>query len=441
MFCTIQEMMVSAMFSKFDEIQQFFEARKKYGIKPGLERIYQLLALQGHPEKQITAIHIAGTNGKGSTLSYINHALLANNFQVGVFTSPSITGLTGHILKNDKPISEGTFIHIMNELYPNIKRLDEMDMHVTEFEILTVLAFCYFAKEVDIAIIEAGMGGRFDTTNCIHPAVSIITNVALDHQAFLGDTTKEIAYHKAGIIKEHVPVIVGRIDPEAWSVVKGEAKRKNSAIYRIGESFKPQNLKRRDFLQQFVWKSETAMFNVSIPMAGEHQIDNVSLAIQAIVLLIQQGYAIKMPQALSAIEKTVIPGRFELVKRNPYIVVDSAHNPAGIASFLEALNYLPRGRKRHLIFAGFKDKDLQNMLHMCEPFFSTITATSFQHPRAIRAKDLAALLESNHIVVLENWQEALKQICTYPAHDQIFITGSFHFISLVRTYLRKVNKM
>lgn len=176
------------MFTNFQEIESFFNSRKSLGIKPGLDRIKKLLQLLDNPQDRIQAIHIAGTNGKGSTVHFIKDALQANGYHVGIFTSPSFSGLTGHMFIDNSAIPETKFVKLCNEIYPFIVQLDNENKSPTEFEIITALAFVYFSAHVDIVLVEAGMGGREDTTNCFQPLISIITNVARDHTAFLGNS-------------------------------------------------------------------------------------------------------------------------------------------------------------------------------------------------------------------------------------------------------------
>ncbi|WP_029268601.1 bifunctional folylpolyglutamate synthase/dihydrofolate synthase [Virgibacillus alimentarius] len=425
------------MFETIQQVEDFFEYRRKIGIKPGLERMRQLLELVGNPQEQIQAIHIAGTNGKGSTLSYLDHALRANSYLVGVFTSPSLTGLCGYMKINDRPISENTFITILNDIYHLIQRLDREQRHPSEFEIITVIAFLYFAKHVDIALIEAGMGGREDTTNCIQPIISIITNVAKDHTVFLGNSIKEIAHHKAGIIKSDRPVIIGDMHQDALKVIKEEAVLNQADLYQLGVNFTYESIRNDIFEQSFMWRINSFELQVHIQMQGEHQLKNVSIAIMALVKLIEDGYSLQWNKVLQAMRKTVIAGRFEIVHHDPMIIVDGAHNPAGVQSFLHTVNDNYENMDKHLIFAAFKDKDLKTMLDELHKHFISITLTSFDHPRAASTKTLYELTPATNKYQLPNWKDAIKRISENSFHKQCyFVTGSIHFISLVRTYFQ-----
>src|SRR5699024_904266 len=260
-------------------------------------------------------------------------ALQANDYQVGVFTSPSFLGLSGHILVNHTPITEEAFIRIFNEIYPAIQQLDREQMHPTEFEIITVMGFVYFSKHVDIALIETGMGGLEDTTNCFDPVMSIITNVARDHTAFLGNIIEEIESNKTGIIKDSEPVIIGDIKQEALEVIATEARLIQTTVYQLGDT-SSYDLIRHDITgQHFLFHSDPSIeLQAEIQMLGEHQVKNASIAIMALVKLVDEGYGIQWELVLASIKETVIPCRFEIMQHNPTIIVDGAHNPAGIQS-------------------------------------------------------------------------------------------------------------
>ncbi|WP_286170790.1 bifunctional folylpolyglutamate synthase/dihydrofolate synthase [Lentibacillus populi] len=426
------------MFDNFQQATVFFANRKMFGIKPGLDRMHRLLQLLDCPQHKLKAVHVAGTNGKGSTIHYLKAALQANGNRVGVFTSPSPIGLTGHILFDDQPISETAFVHLLNEMYPVIQKLDSMNNHPTEFEIITAMAFVYFADQVDIALIETGMGGREDTTNCFTPIISIITNVTRDHMAFLGNTVKEIAFHKAGIIKQDRPVVIGDMNPEAFAVIEQEAYRNNARIYQFAQDFTTTSMGQVENNQHFMWSCSGKKMTVSLKMRGKHQEINASVAIMALSLLKMHGYPVSWDKAIAAIGRSQLAGRFELISDNPSVIIDGAHNVAGIQSFIRTvLRHYP-DRERHLIFAGFKDKELTMMLNLLCDHFASITITTFDHPRAINAESLYRAVSCRNKLLEPDWHHAVKQICNETARrDKVFfITGSLHFILQVRKYFR-----
>ncbi|WP_404453689.1 bifunctional folylpolyglutamate synthase/dihydrofolate synthase [Oceanobacillus kapialis] len=422
------------MFTTFEQVVTFFDKRKSLGIKPGLERIRALLEYCGEPQRKMKAIHIAGTNGKGSTSHFIKDALIANNYHTGLFTSPSVT-LNGHIWYQDRPITESEFIIALNELYPAIEKLDSQGMHPTEFEIITVVAFLYFSKHTEIAVIEAGMGGRADTTNCFEPILSIITNVAKDHTAFLGDNLKQIAYHKAGIIKEGVPVITGELAEEANFVVLKVAEGCKAPLYQLGTDFTVQMTGIKEGLQHLIWWEADMQYELQLKMKGVYQAENAALALKAFVLLKEQGFRIHMNTAIQALQNTSVPGRFEQISETPTIILDGAHNSDGIKSFIRSVEANYPNKQRRLLFGVFKDKDIAGMLEGLQSSFTSIRLTTFEHPRAASKEHLTHYTSEMESVSYQPWRESVKEM-TQP--DVVyFITGSLHFIMQVRKFLNE----
>lgn len=427
------------MFEHFYQIETFFQDRKQYGVKPGLDRIHKLLELLDNPQKKINAIHVAGTNGKGSTIHYLNHALMSNGYTTGVFNSPSLEGLTGHILLNDNKVPEKTFIQYVNKIRPFIQQLDEASNHPTEFEIITAIAFLYFADNADIALVEAGMGGREDTTNCFNPILSIITNVAWDHMDFLGNSIESIAYHKAGIIKGTRPVIIGEMNVDATTLITGEARKKHAPLYAAGEAFQYTVTDITATHQTFQWISASGnRLEVTIRKTGVYQIRNASLAIMALMLLKGKGFELSWHNSLNGLAAVQVPGRFEQIHTRPSIVLDGAHNPAGVQAFIDTLTTYFADVEKHLIFAAFKDKDLKQMLENLEPYFSTVTLTTFDHPRAAGIEQLQKFSSSRLTLYQNDWQEAIKSISLQQEHACYFITGSLYFIAIVRKYFEEI---
>lgn len=419
------------MFSTIHEVEAFFNQRKTLGIKPGLERMNELLSRLDHPEKKMKAIHVAGTNGKGSTIHFLNAALRANHYETGVFTSPSFTGLTGHILLNDKAITESDFIQILNRVHPHVQQMDEGDMAPTEFEVLTAIAFVYFSENGEVTLVETGMGGRFDTTNTFNPILSIITNIAIDHTAYLGETLTEIASHKAGIIKEHAPVIIGEMEEVALEVMADEAKDKETDIHYFGRDFRYEKDRNS---KQMKWKSKEKEYTIELSMQGEHQLKNASVVLKALEKLENMGYKLDWDKVIDAISKTTAPGRYELIHTNPIVIADAAHNHAGIKAFIDTVHQDYPDCEIHVVVAMFRDKETKEMLDLLSEEFHSITLTSFDHPRAASAKELYNQTDSNEKYFNENWKVILDKMML---EDKIyFITGSLHFMTLVRNVFR-----
>ncbi|MEF2292704.1 MULTISPECIES: bifunctional folylpolyglutamate synthase/dihydrofolate synthase [Virgibacillus] len=419
------------------QIEAFFNHRHQLGVKPGLERMQQLLALLGHPEKRLNAVHIAGTNGKGSTAAFVKQGLQASGYQVGVFTSPSLHGIRGYIYVEEEPISEQAFLKVWEKVYPAVQELDQKNQSPTEFEILTAIAFFYFVTNVDIAVIEAGMGGREDTTNCIIPLVSIITSVSKDHMAFLGQTIPEIALHKAGIIKQGVPVVIGQLQLAAKEVIIQEAEAKEAPVYQLGLHFHYQSLPSKEW-NHMEWNlpyTKGAAFKLKL--YGEHQLANASLALMALHLIQQKGCIIQLSKLPTAFFDVQLEGRFELVSQHPIIILDGAHNPAGIRAFIDTLEKVFPYQERQLLFAAFKDKAIDEMMIPLTGKFSEIYLTTFDHPRAASISEMKKISLPS-MKTINSWENAISKMSD--PNTVYCITGSLHFISIVRSYLLSKNK-
>lgn len=423
------------VFNDIEEASAFFAQRDHLGIKPGLERMQKLLDYVKNPEKNMKIIHIAGTNGKGSTLNFLKEALIANGYTVGSFVSPSLGKITEHIFTNNVPISNTAFLRILNQLSPIITILDQTGDYPTEYEILVAIALLFIAESADVALIETGMGGKEDATNCIFPSLSIITNIGKDHMRFLGETYAEIAEQKAGIIKEQIPVVTGVIDSESIDVIREIATEKNAPVYQFITDFTAANQvltinKQESFT--FI-SNKIRISNVLINMKGKHQVTNASIALEALLILKETGWSLKINSIIKGFLSASFPGRFEQIYDSPVVIIDGAHNEEGINSFLQTVaRYYPHADK-HLIFGAFRDKPLKNMVHAMESCFASVTYTSFSHKRAAEAKDFYDFSDSESYD--PDWQqvidEKLKNVMT---ENVIFITGSLNFISLVRKY-------
>jgi dihydrofolate synthase/folylpolyglutamate synthase len=419
------------MFSTIREAEAFFNERKKIGIKPGLDRMRTLLHRLDNPEDKLKAIHLAGTNGKGSTLHFLKAALVANHYEVGVFTSPSFTGLTGHIYLNNRPISEEDFLLHLNRMYPIILEMDNQRMAPSEFEIITAIAFNYFANHGEIILVETGMGGRFDTTNCLSPILSIITNVSLDHTDYLGDSLEEIAYHKAGIIKKNTPVIIGKVKEEARAVLLKEANQLHAPTHLLEKDFFYKLAETENTLR---WKNRTGEYLLHLKVKGEYQKHNVSLALQALEVLMEHDYLLDWKKAITGIEALQLMGRFELVQEEPKVIVDAAHNEAGIKAFIETVEKEYPEEEKEIIIAMFQDKEVHTMLRLLLDYFNNVTLTTFDHPRAWNPYQLPLALRKEVKRIEPDYRKVLQR----PLNKErvYFITGSLHFITLVRKEFR-----
>lgn len=419
------------MSTNFNKVEMFFESRKQYGIKPGLDRVNMLLKSVNNPQNDIKAVHITGTNGKGSTVAYLNDSLLAQNYNVGIFSSPSLTGLCGHIVINNQEITEEQFSYYLNMLMPYIKELDNQDNHPSEFEIITVIAFLYFRGNVNIALIETGMGARLDTTNCIVPIVSVITMIDIDHTQFLGETIEQITYEKAGIVKENVPVVVGDVSPESKKIIVNETKRLTAPLYFLNNDF----LFEQNDSNKFTYIDSEHKLNISLNMDGHHQIHNASVALKVLTLLNRNNYNMNWDSVVKSIAKTLVPGRFEQLLANPSIILDGAHNESSMKALIETVQTKFKDKETHIIFAAFKDKQLKQLSQHIKKNFSSITLTSFDHPRAAKTNEISKFFNERDVMINDDWKTVINDVFIKRNENNYIITGSLHFIFLVRQHI------
>lgn len=418
------------MISSFQQAEQFINERNNLGIKLGLERIKTLLQYVGNPHKNLNAIHVAGTNGKGSTIYLLERALLSSKYIVGVFSSPSFTGIRGHMTINQIEISENEFIKLLNELIPSIEKLDDEKSQPTSFEVITVIALMFFNRHANFVLIETGMGGKDDTTNVVEPILSIITNVEKDHTQFLGKTYEEIASHKAGIIKYNRPVIVGEVNEKSERIISDKATLENAPLYLYKKDFKlTKNI------DKYVWSYNSTAYSITLDNLPHFQLDNTANVLMALTLLQNSGYGISWQLFLKQLNKFSLPGRFEVINDKPLILLDSAHNVSAIYTLINAINKKFPKHKKHVIFSAFKDKEVRKMLALLEENFHDVIFTTFLHERALRETDLQKI-KTNKIVIQKDWQLLIGKIVQRKYKNDLFIiTGSLHFIITVRQYI------
>lgn len=422
------------MFLSFKDLQEQVNFTIKNEINLGLDRIVQFLERVGNPQDQIQVVHIGGTNGKGSTLRFLEGVLIEAGLKVGVFHSPAYQFINDQLSVNGTYISDEEMIEIIEVFTKH--GLDEAGL--TEFELQTAMAFYYFAtlQKVDIALIEVGLGGREDSTNVMTPVLSIITNVGHDHIGFLGSTIEEIAYHKAGIIKSGVPIISGEHKSAAKEVIQKEVLLKESPVYFIDEDFSYQ----MEEGERFSFRSATkSVEELALSLFGEHQAANASLAIMAYFLLIEKWEWEYDESVLKAgLLKAVHPGRFEVVQKVPPIILDGAHNEEAIDALVNSIDRKFSNKKKVVLFSALKDKPIEIMVEKLETIADEIIFTSFAFPRAARAEDICKVSEHHKKEFEEDWEIALQTAISRIGTDSVLlITGSLYFISEIRTKLTK----
>ncbi|MDQ0256506.1 dihydrofolate synthase/folylpolyglutamate synthase [Evansella vedderi] len=423
------------MINTYNAAMDFVQTRKAAGIRYDLTRMERLMEEIRHPERKVKTIHVAGTNGKGSTVTFLRSILQESGMFVGTYMTPVPGDYRHQMAVNNEPMSEEEFVNVLSEIESGVLTVEEeMGEMISEFELITAMSFYFFSfkKPVDLAIIETGMGGRNDATNVITPLVSIITNVSLDHQAFLGETVEEIASEKAGIIKAGVPVMTS-CGEHVLPVLQGEAKQKKSAIYRLEEK-----VHFHTFLEEGVQKIDYEapyrnLKNVTLGMLGDHQGKNAALAIMTLDYL-KQFYAVMVDDEdiITGVKNAILPGRNEIVNTNPTIVLDTAHNPDAIAITIESMKKMYNNKEIHILFSAMKDKDYMGMIRQLQELSNHVYITTFQSERAM---DVSQFSDNDTVTVVNDPFIWLKDWKGYHHDEVLLITGSNQFIGEVRNIL------
>ena len=434
---------VQRMFKTYNEALNWIHGRKIFGMKPGLKRMEWMLGKLEFPQEKIKAIHVAGTNGKGSTVTFLRNMLEANGKIVGTFTSPYIETFNERISVNGNPISDEEIVRLANIVYPLACELEETELDgPTEFEVITTMMFIYFGEgHADVVVIEVGLGGLLDSTNVVTPIVSVITTIGLDHMQVLGESLNEIALQKAGIIKPGVPVVTGRIPKEALKVIQEMAENNRSTIKLYGQDYwssKCQTLP--TWGEQFTFEDDDIYLNqIQIKMLGRHQIENAMVALETLQTYCHEtGLELNHEATRRGLKSAFWPGRMEKISDNPMIVLDGAHNEPAIRRLIETINADFKQQEIYLIFAVLQDKAVSNMLDLLGKLPNAhIVLTTFDNPRAAKVEELQSYAISG-ITIKDYWQEALADVIQeMDEKDSIFITGSLYFISEVRELLLK----
>ncbi len=397
-----------------------------------------LLKRTGNPERKITCIHIAGTNGKGSTVEYIRSIMNEAGYSVGTFTSPYLISFNERVALNSVPIADEELLHYARLLKPLVEEVSLTELgSPTEFEVITVISLQYFAdKQPDIVIYETGLGGLYDSTNVITPILSLITNIGYDHMGILGETLKEIAFQKAGIIKHKVPVITTADQTEAREVIDRKAKEMNAENYFLDRDFSVVHLESTHNGERFIYTDSEDHIGVEfeISMMGTHQIKNAGLAVAAIKYLTRSHkFDIPLSTVTDGLRKANWAGRFEKVSHSPDIIIDGAHNEQGVAALKQTLINHYGSKRIFLLFAALEDKAYATMMQDLVSVVYEACFTTFDFPRAATAEQLLRESPLENSYSIPSWREALQHLKEQLQEDDILIiTGSLYFISEIR---------
>ena len=415
----------------------------KYGIKLGLKNITCLLSLFGNPHLKTRVIHVAGTNGKGST-SAIIHSILKNaGYKVGLYTSPHLVSFQERMVINGEYISPDEVISLLKRLKPTIGKVAHREgcQHPTFFEVITTMAFLYFyEKKVDFAIMEVGLGGRLDATNVCQPLVSVITHIDFDHIDRLGNTLAEIAGEKGAIIKQNTPVVSAGQFPDAQDVIKKIARERGSSLYIYGEEVGATLISSQLRGNYFNYRGiSNNIDNLFIPLAGDFQIENASLAIATTELLNNIGFVITTDDIIKGVASSKWPGRFEIVKEKPLVILDGAHNPDGVKQFIKNLKKLIPDKRIIAVLGVFQDKDYINILKNIVPQVNQVILTMADNPRAtptaVLAEEVGHYINYDSIIETDDVETAINKSLQIAREDDVIcITGSLYTVGEAKAY-------
>lgn len=422
----------------YQEALNYIHGTHKFGSKLGLKNITRLLDLMGNPQRKLKYVHVAGTNGKGSTSAFISSILIESGYKVGIYTSPYLERFTERIKVNHEEIKEEDIARLTGLVKGNVeKMLHDGENHPTEFEIITAMAFQYFAEvNCDVVVLEVGLGGRLDSTNVIEkPDVAVITTINYDHMERLGNTLPEIAYEKAGIIKNDCDVVVYPQAKDVREVFERVCKDKNARLHWVDFSG-ISDIKFDIDGQTFNYNDYK---NVKISLLGSHQVNNAVVAVKAAEVLEGKGYAINKESILKGLFKARWPGRLEIVNREPLFLIDGAHNSEGAKALHDALIHYFPDRRKIFIIGVLKDKKYMEMIEAISPIadrFITVTPNS---DRALEAEKTAEVIKSycSNVSASATIKEAIeKSLRESEPGDVICAFGSLYYIGEVRSYFK-----
>ena len=410
----------------FDSVQFLYSlGNEMRGAKLGLDRIQILLEALDHPERHGRIIHVAGTNGKGSTCAMIASGLQAAGLRTGLYTSPHLVEPTERIQIDGVPVDMQTFTEAFAVVHAAADRLldsGQLDVHPSYFETVTLMAFLIFKdRKVDCSVYEVGLGGRLDATNVVMPELSVITPIDYDHEQFLGGSIESIATEKAGILKLGIPAIISHQRPEAMGVIEARAAALGVRLLHAGDC-EPRNVQ---------WSESGCSYqldglSISCPLAGLHQLENSVTAVKALRKLGIADSAIE-----AGIAATKWPGRLEQVSTSPRIILDGAHNPAGARALVAYIQQFFSGRKVAIIFGAMRDKSIDELATTLFPMAQQLILTAPNMPRALRPEALSEFVTGENVLICPTLAQAIAAIGDV---DVTFITGSLYLVGEARAY-------
>ncbi|MCB2300747.1 bifunctional folylpolyglutamate synthase/dihydrofolate synthase [Clostridium tagluense] len=446
----------------YNEAMDYIKNTAKFGTKLGLERTEKILEILGNPHKKLKCIHIAGTNGKGSTTAMVTNILVESGYKVGSYISPFIEEFEERMQINNTNISKADLSNIITEVSKAVEKVVELGYsNPTEFEIITCAGFLYFYKnKVDFAVMEVGMGGRLDSTNVIIPVVSVITSISLDHTQILGDTIDKIAYEKAGIIKEGIPVVMFPQQKESYDVIERICREKNCKLIKVpresatylgkeklqqvsitsleGTGYSNNNL----ITQKLKVQTLNNDYIIELSLLGKHQLLNCCVAINVIEELIVQGATISKNDILMGLGTVKWPARLEVMNKKPLVVIDGAHNIDGIKNLTESIDMYFNYNKIILILGILADKQVEEMIKTIVPKVSRVITVTPHSQRAELSQQLKVQVEKyiGSCESIENYEEAYKKALSYcEQEDLLLVCGSLYMVGDMRKIIRNIH--
>ncbi len=407
---------------------------EKFGMIFGLTQVERILNAIGNPHKEIQVIHIGGTNGKGSTAAMMSSILQKEGYQVGLYTSPHLIRFTERIKVNGKEIEEEEVATLAGWMRKEIEAAD-IPSPFTFFDFTTAMALHYFKQKlVDLAILEVGLGGRLDSTNVVDPLISIITNIAKDHEKYLGKSILKIAREKAGIIKKGKPLITAATQPQVLRLFSKVCQEKGSPYFRVGKEFRYVRAEDGDFDYEGLNRK---LWSIHLNLKGFHQVINATTALGAMEVLEDLGYRVSTDAMIDGLREVDWSGRLEMVSSSPRVILDGAHNPAGALVLKESLEKEFEYQHLILLIGIMKDKDIQSMLHLLAPLADHIILTQPHTDRATPPSLLKKALGQNgeKAEIAEDLKEAIERgLSLTQEEDLLCITGSLYTVGEARAY-------
>lgn len=435
----------------YEEAVRWINSLIPFGIKPGLKRMDALMDRLGAPHRRLKFIHVAGTNGKGSTCAFLTRALMECGYRVGTFTSPYIEKFTNRIQVNREDIPEEEILRLANRVKPLVAEIAATELgSPSVFEVITTISLLYFAETAcpDFIVWETGLGGRLDSTNIVSPLLSVITNVGFDHMDVLGETIQEISAEKAGIIKPGVPVVTAVENEAALAVIEQTAAERKASLYRLHREYRIESEQSKENEQSFDFSSPfQSLHSMLISLNGAHQVKNACVALMALELL-RQYYAADIGEEAvrRAFLQTEWPGRLEMIGQSPRLLIDGAHNPEGAEALVQALKETYSYKRLHFMIGMVSTKNhlaylkhilpIADSVILTEADFHKKLDTDILADKAVQALGELNLPKAPSLTVEPDWKKALALLLeTAEGEDLAVVTGTLYLISDVRSWV------